>query len=201
MVAGWTDTHAAYVLGSMLPDFEVMVGVSLSEVDDDDIQRGIDLHHRTDHAFHRAPAFLSLNAFALEQLTDAGVRRGTARAVGHIATELFLDGELAADPENVPSYSAALAVAPDGKLHWKDGGRAYSRLQSRLAGWGAPREYADAAFVLARIRDALRRRPALAVADDETDRIAACLPGLQTRVERNARELLDQVRDALGLGR
>lgn len=201
VVAGWTDAHAGHVLGSMLPDFEVMVGVAVSQVHDTDIQRGIDLHHRTDDAFHRTPAFLGLNAYAVEQLTNAGVRRGTARAVGHIATELFLDGELASNPRNALAYSAALAIAPDGRLRWEDGGHAYATLQGRLAAWGAPTEYADPVFVLARLRDALKRRPALAIADDEANCIAACLPDLQKRVERGARELLDQLRDALGLDR
>lgn len=201
VVAGWTDARAACVLGSMLPDFEVMVGVALSHVNDPDIRGGIDHHHRTDEAFHRAPAFLSLSAQGLEQLTSAGVRRGTARAVSHIATELFLDGRLASDPKNVVGYTAALGIAPDGILRWEDGGRAYSKLQARLAAWGAPREYAEPSFVLARLRDALKRRPALAILEDEADRIAACLPDLQQRVERDARELLDQLRDALGLGR
>ena len=201
VVAGWTNTRAGHVLGAMLPDFEVMVGVALSRVHDTEIQRGIDLHHRTDDAFHRTPAFVALNTFALAQLTDAGVRRGTARAVGHIATELFLDGELASDPRNGLGYSAALAFAPDGRLGWEDGGHAYAALQGRLAAWGAPTEYADPVFVLARLRDALKRRPALAIADDEADRIGDCLPELQERVQRDARELLDQLRDALGLDR
>lgn len=199
VVAGWTDTRPGHVLGSMLPDFEVMVGVALSQVHDGEIQLGIDLHHRTDDAFHRTPAFLALNTFALEQLTDAGVRRGTARAVGHIATELFLDGELASEPRNALGYSAALAIVPDGRLRWEDGGHAYATLHGRLAAWGAPTEYADPTFVLVRLRDALKRRPALAIADDEADRIGACLPKLKKRVAQDARELLDQLRDALGL--
>lgn len=198
VVAAWADERAGHVLGSMLPDFETMVGVPLIEVRDADIQRGIDLHHRTDEAFHRARAFIALSASALEQLTEAGVRRGTARAVGHIATEMFLDGCLAGDPPQVDGYLAALEVEPVGKLRWEDGGDAYQKLLGRLAMWGAPRDYADPAFVLARLRDVLRRRPALAIVEEEVDRVSACLPGLQRRVQREARELLDELRDALG---
>lgn len=69
VVAGWTGAEAGVVLGSMLPDFESMVKVRVVEVRDNDIQQGVDLHHRTDDAFHRAPTFLSLCAEALAQLT------------------------------------------------------------------------------------------------------------------------------------
>jgi hypothetical protein len=91
VVAGWQDIRASHLLGSMLPDFETMIRVPLIEVRNPDIRRGIELHHRTDDAFHRAPAFLALCAHALGELTEAGVRRGTARAVGHIGSEMFLD--------------------------------------------------------------------------------------------------------------
>ena len=198
VVATWAEDHAEHVLGSMLPDFEAMVRVPLVDVRDPIIQRGIDLHHRTDDAFHRTRTFLSLSAGALDALTNAGVRRGTARAVGHIATEMFLDGFLCGEEPHVDGYLAALEVEADGSLRWQDGGRAFERLHRRLKVWGAPRDYADASFVLARLRDALRRRPALAILQAEVDGVAACLPAIQEQVQREARELLDELRDALG---
>ena len=76
----------------MLPDFESMVKVRVVEVSDNSIQHGMNLHHRTDDAFHRAPTFLSLCTEALADLSDRGVRRGTARSVAHVGTEMFLDG-------------------------------------------------------------------------------------------------------------
>ena len=182
----------------MLPDFEAMVRVPLVDVRDPVIQRGIELHHRTDDAFHRTRAFLSLTAGALDALTHAGVRRGTARAVGHIGTEMFLDGCLCEEEPHVAHYLTALEVEAHGSLRWQDGGGAYHRLHRRLKSWGAPRDYSDTSFVLERLRDALRRRPALAIAEDEAHRVAACLPALQERVRREARELLDELRDALG---
>ncbi len=93
----------------MLPDFAHMVRVPLVAVRDHDIQRGIDLHHRTDEAFHRTP------------------------------------------------------------------------------------------FVLVRLTDALRRRPALALLEDQSALVAEFLPSLQHMVERNAPELLNGLQDALGL--
>ena len=156
-------------------------------------------YHRTDDAFHRTSAFRSWTAAALLSLTDAGVRRGTARAVSHIATEMFLDGWLANEPTLADGYLAALDLEVNGSLRWQDGGEAYDRLSGRLSTWGAPRDYADPLFVLRRLGDALRLRPSLAIAPEEAERVAACLPRLQRRVQREARELLHELRDALGL--
>jgi hypothetical protein len=181
----------------MLPDFETMIRVPLIEVRDPDIQRGIDLHHRTDQAFHRAPAFIACCAHTLGGLTDVGVRRGTARAVGHIASEMFLDGWLSREQTHVDDYLAALAVEAGDLLGWQDAGLAFSKLHTRLALWGAPHDYSEPPFVLARVSDALRRRPALAVLQDQSARVAEHLPSLQQVVERTAAELLNELRDAL----
>lgn len=199
VVAGWADPQARHVLGSMLPDFETMVSVPLVEVLDPDIQRGIDLHHRTDDAFHGGATFLALCARSLGELTDLGVRRGTARAVGHIGSEMFLDGYLVRDEAHVDGYVAALQTEVQDRLEWKDRGCAFSLLQSRLMKWGAPRGYGDPSFVLARLTDVLSRRPALAVPEEESALIARFLPSLQHMVEEEAPELLDELRDALGL--
>jgi acyl carrier protein phosphodiesterase len=200
VVAGWADPQAGHRLGSMLPDFEAMVRVPLLEVRDPDIQRGIDLHHRTDEAFHRAPVFLSLCARALDKLSRAGVRRGTARAVGHIGSEMFLDGWLAREQDYVDDYLTALEVDVDDRLRWQDDGLAFSKLHTRLTTWGAPRDYAEPAFVSARLTDAIRHRPALAVLEDESAQVETFLPHLQRMVERQAAELLTELQGTLGLG-
>jgi len=201
VVAGWFDGRAEHVLGSMLPDFEGMVRVPLLEVCDDGIQRGIELHHRTDGAFHRSPLFLRWTSRTLEELSDRGVRRGTARAVAHLAAEMFLDGHLASHPPLEEGYLAALTVEADGRLRWEDGGGAYGRLRGRLKRWGAPRDYSEPTFVLARLRDALSSRPGLAIADGEMELVATCLPTLRRHVEHEARALLIEIRTALGLQR
>ena len=183
----------------MLPDFAAMVRVPLVQVRDPDIQRGIDLHHRTDEAFHRTPGFLACCAHALEALTDAGVRRGTARAVGHIGSEMFLDGWLTRAQNHVDAYLAALEAEVDGRVQWQDNGHAFAKLQARLMVWGAPHDYAETPFVLARLTDALRRRPELALLQDQSAQVAEFLPSLRQMVERSAPELLNGLQDALGL--
>jgi len=200
VVASWSDRSAGHLLGSMLPDFEAMVGVPLSRVRDPDIQRGIELHHRTDDAFHRAPAFLASCAEALEALMESGVRRGTARAVGHIGTELFLDGWLAREQRHVDDYLHAIDLETNALLEWSDRGMAFSKLRARLSVWGAPLDYSEPAFVLARLRDALRARPSLALLEDQSERVSDYLPSLQQLVGRRAPELLQGLRDALGFG-
>jgi len=199
VVAGWADNRAGHLLGSMLPDFEAMVRVPLVGVCDPDIQRGIDLHHRTDEVFHRAPIFVELCARALSELKGAGVRRGTARAVGHIGSEMFLDGWLAREQDHVDDYLAALEVEVEGCLEWEDDGRAFSKLRARLTMWGAPRDYAEPTFVLARLADALQRRPALKVLESESAQVRQFLPRLQRMVEGHAPELLTELQDTLGL--
>lgn len=201
VVAAWNDEHAGHLLGSMLPDFEAMVAVPLLDVPDPDIRRGIETHHETDHTFHRAPTFIALCAWALDAMTDLGVRRGTSRAVAHVGTELFLDGWLARDRAHVAPYLAALEVDPRGGLQWQDQGAAFEKLHGRLRKWGAPTQYEDPDFVLVRLGDSLRRRPVLALRDDESSRVASFLPTLQERVERKAPALIEEIREGLGVGR
>ena len=198
VVASWRDSRARHLLGSMLPDFEAMVRVPLTEVRDPVLQRGIELHHRTDAAFHRAPVFLAFCARSLDELARAGVQRGTARAVGHVGSEMFLDGWLAREQAHVDDYLAALDLDVTGLLGWRDDGQAFSKLHTRLTLWGAPHDYTEPSFVLARLTDALRHRPALALHEDQAAQVAAFLPHLQRMVERDAPELLQGLQDALG---
>jgi hypothetical protein len=200
VVAAWTDDHPEHLLGSMLPDFEAMVRVPMVEVRDPVIRRGVDVHHRTDQVFHRSSAFVALCARAMSRMLELGIRRGTSRAVAHIGTELFLDGWLTREPRHVDTYLAALEIDARNRVCWEDEGAAFERLQARLCAWGAPRGYEEPEFVLARLTDSLARRPALALRDGESVRVATFLPSLQRMVERSASELLAQIRSGLGVG-
>jgi len=200
VVAAWTDDHAEHLLGSMLPDFEAMVRVPLLQVRDPDIQRGIDLHHKTDQAFHRTPTFIALCGRALVHMVRLGVRRGTSRAVAHVGTELFLDGWLAQERRYVDAYLAALEIDVRGRVEWTDRGAAFRGLQMRLSRWGAPKDYEEPEFVLARLADSLTRRPALALREEESPHVASFLPSLKHMVADGAPELLREIRDGLGFG-
>ncbi|MGB5813292.1 MAG: hypothetical protein WBG86_22340 [Polyangiales bacterium] len=185
----------------MLPDFEGMAKARIELVPDPEIQRGIDLHHETDGAFHRTPAFLGICKLGLSALTESGVRRGTARAVAHIGAEMFLDGWLAQDSTHVGPYLDALDPKVGEAIAWSDRGVGFDILRGRLARWGAPHDYRDPAFVLKRLEDSLRSRPRLAILENQRDALASFLPRLRSTVEHDATELLNQVRDALGLDR
>ena len=54
--------------------------------------------------------------------------------------------------------------------------------------------------MLARLTDALRRRPALALLADQSAQVGEFLPSLQVMVEHDAPELLNELRDTLGFG-
>jgi acyl carrier protein phosphodiesterase len=199
IVAGWSGQEAGGVLGSMLPDFEGMVKVPLLAIHDPAIARGVALHHRTDDVFHRTPVFLDLCALAVTELTRRGVRRGTARAVAHVGSEMFLDGWLARD-DSLPSHYVE-ALYPDlaDHLEWADRGAAFAALRKRLVRWGAPSDYREPAFVLQRLHDVLQSRPRLRVLDHQSAGLESFLPVFRRAVESQAPELLSQVRDALGL--
>jgi len=198
VVASWADERPKHLLGSMLPDFEGILGIRLLEVRDPQMRCGVELHHQTDEAFHRTPSFLAFCAHALDELSLRGVRRGTARAVGHIGSEMFLDGWLTRDRSHVDNYLAALGVEVNSALSWEDEGEAFSALHRRLAIWGAPSDYAEPDFVLARLSDALRRRPALELLEEHSSIVEAFLPSLRERVESGAAKLLVELRNALG---
>jgi len=199
VVAGWTGARAGAVLGSMLPDFEAMVKVRVLDVRDEDIERGVELHHRTDDAFHATPTFLSLCTEALAKLAALGVRRGTARAVAHVGSEMFLDGWLAQDDLHARTYLTAFYPGLMAKLQWEDRGEAFAKLHKRLSTWGPPRDYRSPAFVLQRLNDVLQSRRRLAVVDEQRPLIAEFLPTLRSSVEQRAPELLDELQDTLGL--
>ncbi|MEM9072877.1 MAG: hypothetical protein AAGE52_30500 [Myxococcota bacterium] len=198
-VSSWAGAARDGVLGSMVPDFESMTRVRVLDVHGDPIQRGIEFHHQTDDAFHRGPVFLSLCRRALNELGERGVRRGTARAVAHIGTEMFLDGFLADEASHREAYLDALAGHYPGGIDWEDGGAAFEELRGRLRRWGAPHDYRDPSFVLDRLRGALRDRPKLAVIDEQRSAVARFLPSLQEAVVAEAPELLNDLRDTLGL--
>src|SRR6185503_17388999 len=92
------------VLGAMLPDFATMSGARLAESTDAAIAHGVDLHHKTDAAFHHLPPVLALMRELDHKLDAGGCARGPRRAVAHIGVELLLDGVLVDDVGYRESY-------------------------------------------------------------------------------------------------
>jgi len=218
-VALWTRTAPEFVLGSMLPDFAGMAGTrllragqaSLARAESarldppasDPLAAGIALHHRTDDAFHSAPAFVRLLQETLDELTEQGVTRGAARAVAHIGTEMLIDGELLLSPEVAAAYTQALAVERplDALFVDAEGGPRWSRLRERLLGHGVPYDYRDPDSVLRRLSLVLRARPRLAIDEKSAPLVRAHLPELQRKVVIALPLLLESVREALAEAR
>ena len=205
VVASWQSREPSFVLGAMLPDLLGMIGIRLSHARDPDLQRGIALHHATDSAFHAAPVFTSLCGEAIARLTQAGVERGTARAVGHVGIELLLDGALSESQPARAVYAAALEFANRGPLTelmsvTPDAGLA--RLSSglrRLAGAPIPEAYREPDVVADRLRVILAGRPRLAMREQDLEPVRSWAHATRPLVAGRSQELLAQVRRALVL--
>jgi len=199
------DSDARFVLGAMLPDFATMVGLRLAEVRDSVVASGVALHHETDAVFHATPTFIELVNTTTAELREAGVRRGPARAVGHIGVELLLDGWWVRGHGVPDGYEQALEVAAsvESRLSWRAEApddvlaRACRRLQELEIAAG----YADPALVTRRLERILRDRPRLAMdanergliedwTHDAVPRIAAVAPALWKEIRRGLEQRL-----------
>jgi hypothetical protein len=200
VVASWHSNDARFVLGAMLPDLASMAGVRVHSASDVELQRGIDMHHATDAAFHSASIFTSFCADAIARLTREGVERGTARAVAHVGVELTLDGVLSSHRESRALYSAALDVAISGGL---EGALTVTPVESlgrlttglgRLARASIPEAYADPEVVADRLRMILASRPRLAMRPTDLAPVRDWAADVKPLVAERSQALLEQVR-------
>jgi hypothetical protein len=201
-VAAWLcgpdDGGAA--LGAMLPDFAGMVGARAPSARDARITAGIELHHRTDAAFHRLPGFVTLQRELDHRLGDAGCRRGPARATAHIGVELLLDGALSGDGDARVAYLAALEV--DAELTWRedDDAERYAGLLARLRDHGVPDDLRRPEVAAARVLRAISFRPLLRADDRDAAIIRRELAAVAPRVAAMAPRIADDLRAALRAG-
>lgn len=199
-VARWHNEEPAFALGAMLPDFAGMARVRLGQLGDARMQAGVALHHRTDEAFHRQPAFLELMQETQIALAERGVPRGPARAVGHIGVEMLIDGELVHEANNGQAYLSALEqasrVEADQALR-PETRDALGLLQRRLVTYGIPYDYRNTEAVVMRLTRALSGRPLLALSAADARIVGEVLPEIQRRVVVRLEGLVGAVRDAL----
>jgi len=199
-----------FILGATLPDLMTMANRRLSAIDDPLIARGVDHHHDLDRRFHALPAFTALCSAALDELPRQGLGRGAARAVGHIGSELLLDGLLAAQSGAVSTYRRALRAALDERLDahvvtkaaararpgapQSEGDGDLGALLSRLATAPIPEAYSDPAFVTSRLLRILAPRPRLAFDPEFAPAVTAWLHGAQRVLEREQSVILSALR-------
>ncbi len=202
MVARWEHDDPRFVLGAMLPDFVQMCGARLGDVTDPVIEAGIACHHRTDGVFHDAPSFIALCRDARAQLRASGVGRATTLAAAHVGVELLLDGAWVEQPRvnaaylDAMAHTAALPATTLG-LATGEASRRFAVLCERLREAGSPRAYRDPAEVGHRLTRILARRPRLAPAPGDEDRLVRWAVDAQPLVARRAPVLREEVRDGL----
>lgn len=204
VVAGEHRDEPRFVLGAMLPDLTAMAGGRMRGVEDADLAEGVRHHHAADEVFHATPIFARLVTETTRELQERGLRRGPARAVGHVGIELLLDGWWVRQYGVPATYDEALRTAPalESALQWRGPvapdllGRACTRLLELdiAAGYARPRE------VAARLARVLSRRPRLAFADGETEIVAEWAEGASSALGDQAEALFDEVRRGLGQG-
>jgi hypothetical protein len=202
VVGLWHSDDRRFLLGAMLPDLCGMLGIRVARADEPRICAGIDFHHRTDAAFHGAERFVQLCSESVETLTAQGVGRGTSRAVGHVGTELLLDGVLSRQGDASTAYREALALAVDERLAQhvlvseEDQARLHRGL-TRLVRAPMPEAYLDTTFVIDRLQAVLASRPRLAMQHSDVVHVHKQLQHLSEAVTTDWATLLDQVRRRL----
>src|SRR4051812_7122729 len=146
----------------MLPDFSTMSGARVTGTSDAEVAAGIDLHHATDAAFHKAPVVTGLMRELDKRLERGGCARGPRRAVAHIGVELLLDGVLLDDASYRDAY--ILGLEYEAPLLWRDEGDAerFAVLMKRLREHGVPDDLKKPESIAYRLSRMLARRPLLA---------------------------------------
>jgi hypothetical protein len=197
-VASWHSAAPGTALGSMLPDFATMSGARLADPTDPDIARGIDLHHKTDAAFHHLPPVLALMRELDDRLEAGQCARGPRRAVAHIGVELLLDGVLVTETAYRESYAAALAHDPSGvRLRDEQDAPRFAALHARLRGYGVPDDLQRPESIVHRLHRMLAHRPRLAPDAADLAAIKTALVEHKPRVDVAAETVLRALRAAL----
>lgn len=194
-VASWYSAAPGAALGAMLPDFATMSGTRLADATDDDIARGIALHHKTDGAFHHLPPVLALMRELDDRLEAAGCARGPRRAVAHIGIELLIDGVLVSETPYRDLYVAALAHDTRGiEFREPDDRPRFSALHTRLRSYGVPEDLARPESIVHRLQRMLAHRPLLAPNVHDLAVIRTALVEQKPRVEVATETVLRSLR-------
>ncbi|MEM7413669.1 MAG: hypothetical protein AAF430_25790 [Myxococcota bacterium] len=184
---------AAFVLGSMLPDWQRWVGGRLAAVHHPELAEGVRFHHASDVAFHGSPTFHRLERQAFRALQEAGVGRGPARGVAHVGVEILLDATLLAGESMEAPFAAALDAADrfGAHLEWKcaDGAVRFTEVVTRLRARGLPRPGAEPDLAGRGILRTLAPRPRLRVSAEEEPAVLAWA--------RRTRPIVDAARPAM----
>ena len=201
-LAAETRPDAAFVFGAMLPDLAGMAGLRIASVAHATADDGRRFHYATDAAFHRIERFQSLCLVATRALSAGGLRRGPARAIGHVGVELLLDGWLAAE-QGVPAlYAEALGLTPAlaSAIVFRRQADVAPLLElcERIAAAPlTPAAWCEPERLAARLVRILARRPLLALQASELPAVRAWAASAREEIARVAPALLAELRAEL----
>ncbi|MCC6213681.1 MAG: hypothetical protein IT376_02350 [Polyangiaceae bacterium] len=202
-IAGRFSPSPAFALGAMLPDLAAMIGARPPSSVDDDVSRGVELHHATDAAFHDLAAFRELVAGAERELRARGLSRGSARAAAHVGVELLLDGELAGERGSRDLYLRAVragGLLRAGRLlAWRpEAARLrFEALRLAMLARGVRREHSTAPVIARRVGIALEGRSRLALASGDELHVSEWAAAAAPRVRSAAPGIVASVLGAL----
>ena len=186
-----------FVLGAMLPDLAPMVGLRVDAISPGALADGAAHHHATDAVFHGAAAWTALQVEGARRLRELGLRRGPARGVAHVGSELALDGWIAARFGVPPEYREALATGTGAtaEVRFRAGpyARPFAECCRRIAALPVPDAYARASFTGTRVERALAARARLAVSRGERAAVVTWLAEVMPRLDALAPALLHEV--------
>jgi hypothetical protein len=205
VVTTWFSHSPGLALGSMLPDFAHMCRARVVRARAPDIAAGIELHHRTDKAFHRLTSFGALESHASTTLGKRGVARGSAMGTAHVAVELLLDGALLDDERACALYLAALAheeeTTPEPDIVWAEPEQVtrWHALRVRLREHGVPEGYRDPDTVATRVGQILSHYASLALSERDQRIVREEMAALKQRVVARVPEILAELRAAMAV--
>ena len=165
-------------LGAMLPDLANLLGLRNLRTRHAGIERGCNLHRRTDSVFHDLAAFRRECRCVAQQFRCVGFERGQAVAVAHIGIEFLLDDALAEDHTSQSLYERSLtAAAPDklaSHIPFPNSGiaRQFEALRVRLLAASDLTSPIAPELVAERIFRTLHKRPKLAIRSEQMPTIA-----------------------------
>jgi len=189
--------------GAVLPDLASMAGARIDRsLLTSSVRDGVELHYRTDKAFHALELFRAGAGSIRDALLAAGVPTGPARAVGHAGYELVLDGCLLTRYGVEEEFAEVLASAPDVTvaISIADPDRWRELLSSmRDERWWLG--YKDPQLVARGLHRRLQNRRLLRFSNTELPAVATVLEAARPAIEAVTDDIIDTVAEAIGGGK
>ncbi len=188
---GSADSDHAF--GAVLPDLASMARVKVDRTQlTPEALSGMQLHHRTDDAFHGDPWFLELLGSGGRTLLDSSVPRGGSRACAHLGVELLLDGVLLENAAVGRRTDELFAALPT-KCAASDEDEQWPAFLNRAAEYGRPDWYDDPAQIAGFLQRIVARRKRLAFDVEHVPAVEKWLTAVRPSIVSSADELLARV--------